>query len=548
MNKGLKIGLIAGGSVMALGAAALFVWMKFGKTDAHLRLIPKEATTVAVINVRSLFTKADPKKLMLLPVFQKAMGKGTMSPEMKQVLDDPMNLGADITQNIAGFVNQQDGVTTTGLVFKINDGGQFASNIAKIGGYTRPNKVDGLWYIAIERYVGLCWNDEAGVLFLGNPLIDESNQKQAERLMRQPQEYSILDNPNYKAFAAQDFDIGLMVDNNVVQRTADARDWMGIYNMFGSSTGWTDLLVNFEDESVDFLSTVHHADGTQEVLRTSGPEAGHLDALADKNPIGFISLALDLKAMLGQLRADANTKRGIEEIEDEMGMPMEDMLRSFNGDISLALTDYRNIVDEDPVLKEKMEAMRKMYEQFNSRFDGFESDEYTSPAAIEVPVFVLNVGITDTAFPGKMLREKIHMQPVSSGLYSASSGFGANVYVAMKGKHMIVTNSYAAANELIRTGRLQGKAPADTDIKGALAGRFELIPEKMPATFTDMLKKEMGNRDYMNMVRFGKPLQYVSLSGKGNSNLLQVHLVPATDGSNSLYRLLAHTAETMNTF
>jgi hypothetical protein len=548
MNKGLKIGLIAGGSVMALGIAALFVWMKFGKTDAHLRLIPKEATTVAVINVRSLYSKADPQKLMLLPVFQKAMNKGTMSPEMKQVLDDPMNLGADITQNIAGFVNQQDGVSTTGLVFKVNDGTQFATNISKIGGYARPNKVDGLWYIAIDRYVGLCWNDEAGVLFMGSPLIDESNQKQAERLLRQPQEYSILDNPNYKAFAAQDFDIGLMVDNNVVQRAAGSNEWMDIYNMFGSPTGWSDVLVNFENETVDIRSTVHKADGTESVLRASGPNAGHLDALADKNPIGFISLALDLKALLTQLRADANMKRNLEEVEDAMGMPMEDMLRSFNGDVSLALSDYRNIVDEDPVLKEKMEAMRKMYEQFNSRFDGFESDEYNYPATLEVPVFVLNVGITDTVFPGKMLREKVRMQPAGAGLYSASSGFGANVYVAMKGKHMIVTNSYAAASELIRTGRLQGKPAADVDTKGALAGRFELIPEKMPVTFTDMLKKEMGNRDYMNMVRFGKPLQYVSLSGEGNSNLLQVHLAPAADGSNSLYRLLAHTAETMNTF
>jgi hypothetical protein len=547
MNKGLKIGLIAGGSVMVLGAAALFVWMKFGKTDAHLRLIPKEATTVAVINVRSLFTKADPKKLMLLPVFQKAMSTGSMSPEMKKFMDDPMEMGADITQNIAGFVNQQDGVTTSGLVFKINDGARFASSIAKIGGYTRPNKVDGLWYIAIERYVGLCWNDEAGVLFVGNPLVDESNQKQAERLLRQPQEYSILDNPNYKAFAAQDFDIGLMVDNNVVQRTADASDWMGIYNMFGSSTGWTDLLVNFEDETVDFLSTVHHTDGTQNVLRASGPEAGHIDALADKNPIGFISLALDLKALLGQLRADANTKRGLEEIEDEMGMPMEDMLRSFNGDISLALTDYRNIVDEDPELKEKMEAMRQIYSQFNSRFDGFESDEYNYPAEVEVPVFVLNVGITDSTFPGKTMREKFRMKRTIDGFYSASSGFGTNVYVAMKGKHMIVTNSYGTAGELMRTGRLQGKAPADVDTKGALAGRFELKPENMPATFTEMLKKEMGNRDYMNMVRFGKPLQYVSLSGKDFSNLLQVHLAPGNDGSNSLFRLLAHTAEVMNT-
>lgn len=548
MNKGLKIGLIAGGSVMVLGAAALFVWMKFGKTDAHLRLIPKEATTVAVINVRNLFTKADPKKLMLLPVFQKAAGNGNMSPELKKLMDDPTDLGADITQNIAGFVNQQDGISTSGLVFKINDGTRFASAISKIGGYTRPNKVDGLWYIAIEQYVGLCWNDEAGVLFVGNPLIDESNQKQAERLLRQPQEYSILDNPNYKAFAAQDFDIGLMVDNNVVQRTAGSNDWMDIYNMFGSPTGWSDVLVNFEDETVDIRSTVHKANGAESVLRTSGPDAGHLDALADKNPIGFISLALDLKALLAQLRADANMKRNLEEVEDAMGMPMEDMLRSFNGDVSLALSDYRNIVDEDPVLKEKMEAMRKMYLQFNSRFDGFESDEYNYPAEIEVPVFVLNVGINDTVFPGKMLREKIRMQRVENGLYSASSGFGANVYVAMKGKHMIVTNSYGAASELIRTGRLQGKPAADVNTKGPLAGRFELMPEKMPATFTDMLKKEMGNRDYMNMVRFGKPLQYVSISGEGNTNLLQVHLAPAADGSNSLYRLLAHTAEVMNTF
>ncbi|MCU0435413.1 MAG: DUF4836 family protein [Bacteroidia bacterium] len=547
MNKGLKIGLIAGGSVMLLGAAALFIWLKFGKTDAHLRLIPKEATTVAIINVRNLFTKADPKKLMLLPVFQKSMNTGSMSPEMKKLMQDPTDLGADITQNIAGFINQRDGVTTSGLVFKINDGGRFASAISKIGGYTRPNKVDGTWYIPIESYVGLCWNDEAGVLFIGNALIDESNQQQAERLLHQPEEYSILDNPNYKAFAAQDFDIGLMVDNNVVQRNAGDNSWMDMYNMFGSPTGWSDVLINFEESTVDIRSTVHQGDVQTSVLRSSGPEANHLQALADKNPIGFLSAALDLKALLTQLRADANMKRNLESIEDELGMPMEDLLRSFSGDMSLALTDYRNIMDEDPLLKAKMEAMRKTYLEFNSRFDGFESDEeFEYPSVLEVPVFVLNLGIKDTVIPSKLVREEFRMQRTDEGFYSGASGMGANVYVAMKGSHMIVTNSYGTAAELMRNGKLQGKPAADVDVKGPLTGRFELTPEKMPVSFTEMLKKDMGNASYMRMTRISKPLQYISLSGEGNTNVLKLHVAPG-DGGNTLYRLLVHAAEVANT-
>ncbi|MGL5890956.1 MAG: DUF4836 family protein [Bacteroidia bacterium] len=488
MNKGLKIGLIAGGSVLLLGGAALFLWLKFSKTDAHLRLIPKEATTVAVINVRNLFSKADPKKLMLLPIFQKQAG-GSLSPEMKRLMQDPTDLGADITQNIAGFVNQQDGVTTSGLVFKISDGSRFASSMAKLGGYTRPNKVDGLWYIPVESNIGLCWSDEAGVLFVGSPLVDESTQKQAERLLRQPKEYSILDNPNYKAFASQDFDIGMMVDNNVVQRTAESNDWMGIYNMFGSPTGWSDLLINFENETVDFKSTIHQPDGQASILRSSGPDAKHLEALADKNPIGFICAAIDLKALLMQLSADANMKRTIEDMEDELGIPLNDLIKSFTGDVSLAFTDYRNIVDEDPFLKERMQKMREMYEGFHSKFDdaGVDSDEYNYPMEMKVPVFILNISINDTVMPGQLMR-RANMTKTEYGFYSGASGMGANVYAAMKGSHLIITNSYSAASELMRTGKLGGKPSNDIDVKKPASGRFEMTASKYPGTLTEVMK------------------------------------------------------------
>ncbi|MFN8714383.1 MAG: DUF4836 family protein [Bacteroidota bacterium] len=546
MNKGLKIGLIAGGSVLLLGGAALFLWLKFGKTDAHLRLIPKEATTVAVINVRNLFSKADPKKLMMLPIF-KQQTSGSLSPEMKRLMQDPTDLGADITQNIAGFINQQDGVTTSGLVFKISDGSRFASVIAKLGGYARPNKVDGLWYIPIESNVGLCWNDEAGVLFTGSSLVDESTQQQAERLLRQPKEYSILDNPNYKAFAAQDFDIGLMVDNNVVQRSAESNDWMGIYNMFGSPTGWSDLLINFEDETIDFKSTVHQPEGQASVLRTTGPDAKHLEAFADKDPIGFICAAIDLKALVMQLNADANMKRNLEEMEDALGIPVNEIIRSFTGDVSMAFTDYRDLVSEDPVLKEKMDKMREIYQSFNSKFDdaGFDSDEYDYPTEVKVPVFVLNLSITDTVTPGKLIRQA-NMSKTADGFYSGATGMGANVYAAMKGSHLIITNSYGTAAQLMRTGKLGGKPSKDIDVKKPASGRLEMTTSKYPSMLTDVMKDEMGDRGYRNYTLAAEPLQYVSLSSEGNTNLLQVH-VKQGEG-NSLYRLIVHTAETVSKF
>ncbi|MGL5890955.1 MAG: hypothetical protein ACRC3B_13795 [Bacteroidia bacterium] len=39
-------------------------------------------------------------------------------------------------------------------------------------------------------------------------------------------------------------------------------------------------------------------------------------------------------------------------------------------------------------------------------------------------------------------------------------------------------------------------------------------------------------------------MQYVSLSGEGSTNILQVHLKPGE--GNSLYRLIVHTAETVS--
>lgn len=547
MNKGLKIGLIAGGSVLVIGAVALFAWIKFGRTDAHLRLIPKEATSVAIINVRSLFTKAAPEELMKLPFFQQQQKRGGIPPELKLLLDDPLDLGADITQNIAAFVNTSDGATTAGLVFKINNGGLFASKFAKISGYSRPNKVSGFWYIPIEANVGICWNDDAGILFAGDPDAGESNQAQAERLLRQPEEASILDNPNYSAFAKQTFDIGLMVDNSVVNRSVDQNEWGEIYNLFGAANGWSDVLLNFEDGTVDIAYATHQPDKQTATLRDKGPDPTHFETVADKEPIAFLCFALDLQQLLAQLRRDPKMQRNFDELKDELGISVDDLARSFTGDVSLALTDYRDIVKTDPILQQQFESIREqsavLYDML-ARSGRSGMQQPTQGIELLRPVFILNMSVRDTATPGRMLR-LMGLRMGNDGFYVAPASTDMNLYVALRGSHMVLTNGYEVAAQVARTGKLSGRLPGDIDLAKSSSGRLELNPDKYPQALLTELGSTMGP-GFPMFLKAMKPLHHVSLEGKENGGMLKIHLTPGE--GNSLFRLIAHEAETLGNF
>jgi hypothetical protein len=543
MNKNIKIALIVGISFFLIVGAGLFLWLRFGVTTAHLRLIPREASMVAIVNVRNMVPKAEPKKLMQLKEFKQISGQSGLSKPIRTLLENPMDNGIDITQNIAAFMDNSGGSVVMGFVFKIDDDDLFAVKVPSAFGLARAGKIKDMWFLPIEANLGLAWNTKAGILLQTN---DENSDKVAEKianLMHQPDEFSILQNENYAAFAKKTFDIGVWVDNAALSKL---RQFDILSSLSQQDEGWSDLLINFENETIDFTSSSHSENSAERnILRSSASPQTHFATSTDKNPFVFLNLALDMKKILNNLRKEPNVDENLKAAESSLGMSMDEIARIFTGDISFAVTDYRDLYAEDPIKQKVMDSLRAQLSYINiqRKFEdaGSLDESYGIPSKMNQPVMIGNLSITDAGKLEQLLRKMNFMQH-SEGFWSIP-GTGLNVYIAIKGSHVVITNSYSVANIVMQNAKLSGAPPEAINKSSAVAAWADLNPANYPALLTEEMKKQFGDENYSILLKAMQPLTHFSVDGSSTTDgKMKIHLKPGE--GNSLYRLIAHEAKT----
>lgn len=549
MNKSTRLALIVGISVVVVGGIVLFLWLRFGSTDAHLRLIPREATAVAVINVRSLASKADLLKLADLPEFKKITSKSSISTPLKKLMENPMDNGVDITQSIAGFVDNSGGSFVVGMVFKINDDKLFSIKIPQAFGLPRPGKIDDMWFLPIEHNIGLAWDDNVGILMLTNEENSDNVAEKAAKLMKQPDQFTIQENESYSLFSKKEFDMGIWVDNAAMvqlqREAALAGRIPALSRVVTQTDGYSDFLINFEDQSIKMTGSNYSLNGepSGNQLRKSPSPQEHFATFADKNPIGFINIALDMKNIMTDLKSNDDFSEAIKSIETGLGLSSDEFARLFTGDLSIAFTDYRDILAEDSIKQREALILReqiRQYARIQQRFNdaGLEDESFGLPENNWSPIFVVNLSITDTGKTALLLN-KVRLVRQREGFWSTPSMTGLNMYAIIKDKHLVLTNSYTAASTVMQKGRLEGKPPKTIAINSSLSGWFDCDLSHYPQALTSEMKKEMGETNYQTLLKVLQPLTHISLeNGKNGEVIMNINL--KSGEGNSLYRLVAH--------
>lgn len=132
--------------------------------------------------------------------------------------------------------------------------------------------------------------------------------------------------------------------------------------------------------------------------------------------------------------------------------------------------------------------------------------------SIEVPITVISFGITNEKMATSML-ELIGMKLQDEGFYAAP-GVEMVIYAAVKSNHLIITNDYLSAENIMKEGKLSGKLPADyasqvpaqpfslwMDLDKSHMPELLLNP-KSPLLDPADLKSYTGLSDIFNGIRF----------------------------------------------
>jgi hypothetical protein len=443
MSKTVKILLIGG--VLFIGAV-LFSWYWFHKhtSDVHMKYVPKDAAAVFSVHTMEIAGKIDAKQLAAMKPATDAVND--IPDFMMSIMTDPMSTGIDPIQNFYGFVEKEKQSTVSALVLAVNDKSDFTAFAEKMFPGRKAEDAGSFNYLDIDDTRGLGWNGDAAVFV---SVDGEDVRAYTEALFAQTEDESIKTDTSFTNFNAKSFDAGLWTNNNRLTVLNSETSPLG---MIGMADGNSEFFLRFEENEI-VTEYVAPKQSSASIFQLTGPSAADLELLGMKDPLIYMGMNVNVKNLLASTSSDPVMKANVEMMTGAMGMTNQQMEELFTGSIVVAVSDYKNIFESDPRVKQEMMA------QLGDVSDNPLASAMLKEFSIEVPVTAISLGITDE-HKATDIMTMIGMKKMDENFWAAP-GVELVIYTVITPTHMIITNDYLTAQEISKNGKLGGKLPAD---------------------------------------------------------------------------------------
>lgn len=523
MSKTVKILLIGGG--LFIGAAT-FAWFWFNKhtSDVHLKYIPMDAAAVFSIHNLEIASKIDASKLESLKPAQDAVND--IPDFMLNIMTDPLATGIDPIQNFYGFVEKEKQSTVSALVVAVSDESDFTAFAEKMFPERKAEDLGSFNYLDIDDTRGLAWNGEAAVFV---SVDGEDVRAYTEALFAQTEDESIKKDTSFANFNSKSFDAGLWTNNNRLTILNSETSPLG---MLGMADGNSQFFLRFEQNEI-VTEYIAPKQTTASIFQAKGPSVADLELLGTKDPLIFMSFNLDVKNLLASTGTDPVMKANAEMMTGALGLTNQQMSELFTGSVVVAVSDYKNIFETDPRVK------TELLSSIGDLGDNPIADAMLAEFSIEVPVTSISLGITDPKGATDIMT-MIGMKKIEDNFWAAP-GVELVIYTVITPGHMVITNDYLTAAEIVKNGKLSGKLPADYAQKIPLQS-FSLYMDFDKAHLPPLLlspKQPILSADDL--------AGYVALSGivssvhyESGPNSSTFHFVMPTSDDNSLMRVLQY--------
>lgn len=517
MSNRLKRGLIAGSILLVVGMLVLFFLFRSHTNDAHLKVIPKNAAAVLKINISELASKADLLNLLQEPAFKSKSASGKNS--LNQLLSNPFAAGIDPLENVYGFLSKEDECTIAAIVFKVRDKNDLSSFVSELGFSQTPEEESGIYYSEIDQHRGIAWNEESGIML---SVSDGDKRIFAAKFLNQKTEESILSNNSYKLFSEKVFDIGLYLDNKRLSQMSGAGNSL---SSFGFTDGHGELAINFEKDKISTRYTnFPETKQANDILKKNGFAAKHFEALAPQSPLVCFGISTDINSLFSSIEKDALLKNNLADLESNIELPEAELKELFNGDLSIAFTDFKDISTYDPRIKAQVVDMVKQY-----------GSSVREELALAVPMAYVSIGVTDVEKTNLLLQNS-GMQKM--GEFYAVPGLNFITYAVAKNEKLFITNDYYAAEAFSKNGNFPTQLPESISTTNPLLCWADLDQKHFPVALTQAMKENYNTQTLEFFLTALKPFKSLKMESSENGSQLDIFLT--SGNGNSLYRLLSY--------
>ena len=319
---------------------ALLALCSCSKKD-YLKIIPADATVVASVNLRSLSEKSDFANSALMGMMERVVIDGEMD-ELQEYKDNPLATGIDFTQPLYVFLMQNK---MYGIVAKVSDKDDFEDFIAALRKHnlaSRPVEKNGVMCGTIGA-MNFAFNDDALLMIDGNG----ASANTIVKMMKREGE-SFIDTKAYGRMSDADGkDVVMYANLGHLPESAQQEFKKNVLNG-ALNVGDVEFMSSVDFVKGSAIMTTKWWGKTEKAQKAIDEmkdgfrriEGDYLDDLP-KDLFVWIGIGTTGEKALEWLKGNAQTKEALFMLE--RGVDVEQMIRSIDGDVSVAVSGINNM-------------------------------------------------------------------------------------------------------------------------------------------------------------------------------------------------------------
>lgn len=367
------------------------------KSSSTFSVIPKSTQAVMVIDIKSVFKKADFLNIEDYSFFNTAMKE--MKSENKKVarileefIEKPTVSGINLFEDMfIYYVNEADDEQFTVFALPLKDGDKFGDWIDDFFDATDEDydieKAKNYKYMIFEEKVGIAWNDDV-VIFI-SPIdynSEENIDYELEYLMSLDKDDQISENKAFTNFYSNKKDISFWMDYELLSEMDEYEDAMDMMDMNFDDMD-VSVYLDFLDGEIKLTTTVNIPDDNKMMKIYDAKFNGDVLDYSSKQSLAIMSYALNMEALADYLKSIPTIDDANDEVEQQIGYSIDEIINSFGGSILINITDF-----------DKKEVEYTDYEmEWNEYTYEYEYNEVTKTKDQMIPlgVAVLDLNTTD---------------------------------------------------------------------------------------------------------------------------------------------------------
>ncbi|HAS46110.1 MAG TPA: hypothetical protein DCS93_36855 [Microscillaceae bacterium] len=538
--------------------------------DNHAQYIPKEALAVFSIDLKQLYQKGNLKSLKNSAGFKK--WKANLMEENDQMndlilenLNDPTLSGLNLQKKVFVYTYSGGGVfsSNTGVVAAMQNARNFEKMLKLSNKDIEIKKNEkGYQYVELGKYEAVGWNDQVMMYIKSEGGFGRRKGLSARSYLYSffnlDPENSLVTNQNFSKFLTKNNDLSVWYSLQAAKKDMTAA--LNMYRYSSRDQQILDEILNFQNSYIQY--TLNFEKGrllfnTQYELNknlkkfykeTYGQNLSKelLSRIPHKQLLGFMGFSWNFKGLFNWIKRVEGVEQAFEKQAKEMGLSADDLLKTLQGEIVLAMTGFEKfeIKEKGSRYGDYLNQMLADHDVDAKKLADFRKRLSEIPRKVRTTYAPEMLGIV--SFKSDLIPQKI--TETLQILLSANKVEGKSYYqfelaempffIAAQKQQLMVSNREKLLEQMLNN-EVNGKLPDDKMVKEATKYNnymyMNLSFDKFPKSTQQNIKDQLQGK-------FGKLQENLSLfesfKAKGKDYKISMELNLSDKSRNSLELIL----------